>query len=73
MPNDGEEYACRQTLSMDFAENSAFPLSLTSLLLHFLFLSVSRSFGNVLGNCISDKDYLRFIQGQPKARHVISC
>ena len=25
-----------------------------------------RAFGNVLGNCISDKAYLKFIQKQPK-------
>eukprot|EP00731_Ephydatia_muelleri_P021416 Em0014g7a len=31
-----------------------------------------RSFGNVLGNCISDKDYLRFIQGQPKPNITIA-
>ena len=27
-----------------------------------------RSFGNLLGNCISSKDYLRFIQRQPKVK-----
>ena len=26
-----------------------------------------RSFGNLLGNCISNKEYLRFIQRQPRA------
>ena len=25
-----------------------------------------RAFGNVLGNCISDKQYLKYIQRQPK-------
>ena len=37
-----------------------------------------RSFGNLLGNCISNKEYLKFIQRQPKPvsrimRVILNC
>lgn len=35
--------------------------------INFLFFFSHRSFGQSLGNCISDKDYLKFITKQPKA------
>jgi DNA repair and recombination protein RAD52 len=28
-----------------------------------------KSFGNALGNCLSDKDYMRIVAGLPKEKH----
>jgi DNA repair and recombination protein RAD52 len=29
-----------------------------------------KTFGNALGNCLSDKDYMRLVGGLPKVQHI---